>query len=520
MNAVVSSITQLLPAEILDTDPERIALYSQDVFTIGPPIGAIVRPRCIEEVQSLVAACRERGTPIVTRGGGMSYTSGYLATAPESILIDMTSMDSIVEVNLEDRYVTVEAGCSWQKLYEHLMPLGVRTPYWGTLSGRYATVGGSVSQNSIFWGSGQQGTAADNVLSVSVVTGTAELIETGAASQINGSPFMRHFGPDLTGVFLSDCGALGIKVRITLPLVLLPGAKGFTSFAFTESGPMLRAMAQISRESLTSECFGFDPYLQHQRMKRASLAADAQQLSGVIQAETGIVNKVRQGAKVALAGRRFMDEVEWAMFTISEGRTEAEAAHQVKRIRAICGAEGGKELPDSIPRIMAANPFGPVNNMVGAEGERWLPVHGLVPHSKGEKVLAAIEAVYERNRDVLEQYAIETGYLIAVVSEQITVLEPVFFWPDALNALHKQSLEPDHLARMNQFEAVPGAREAVYQIKSEVVDLLSAEGASHFQLGKAYHYRPALKAPAENLFGSIKSALDPNGIMNPGVLGF
>jgi FAD/FMN-containing dehydrogenase len=520
MNAVVSSITQLLPAEILDTDPERIALYSQDVFTIGPPIGAIVRPRCIEEVQSLVAACRERGTPIVTRGGGMSYTSGYLATAPESILIDMTSMDSIVEVNLEDRYVTVEAGCSWQKLYEHLMPLGVRTPYWGTLSGRYATVGGSVSQNSIFWGSGQQGTAADNVLSVSVVTGTAELIETGAASQINGSPFMRHFGPDLTGVFLSDCGALGIKVRITLPLVLLPGAKGFTSFAFTESGPMLRAMAQISRESLTSECFGFDPYLQHQRMKRASLAADAQQLSGVIQAETGIVNKVRQGAKVALAGRRFMDEVEWAMFTISEGRTEAEAAHQVKRIRAICGAEGGKELPDSIPRIMAANPFGPVNNMVGAEGERWLPVHGLVPHSKGERVLAAIEAVYERNRDVLEQYAIETGYLIAVVSEQITVLEPVFFWPDALNALHKQSLEPDHLARMNQFEAVPGAREAVYQIKSEVVNLLSAEGASHFQLGKAYHYRPALKAPAENLFGSIKSALDPDGIMNPGVLGF
>ena len=519
MNAVVSTITELLPAEIIDTDPEQITLYSQDVFSIGPPICAVIKPRTIDEVQSLVRACLERNTPIVTRGGGRSYTSGYLATAPDSVLIDMASMDAIVEINLEDRYVTVEAGCSWQKLHEHLSPLGVRTPYWGTLSGRFATVGGGLSQNSIFWGSGQSGTAADNVLSVSVVTGKGELIETGSASQQNAAPFMRHFGPDLTGLFLGDCGALGIKVRATLPLVPLAGAKGYTSFAFQESGPMLRAMAEISRESLTTECFGFDPYLQHQRMKRASLAEDAQQLSGVLQNESGIVNKIKQGAKIALAGRRFMDDVEWAMFTISEGRTDAEAQHQAQRVREICLAEGGKELPDSIPRILAANPFGPVNNMVGAEGERWLPVHGLVPHSRAAATLAAIESVYERNRATLEQFGIETGYLIAVVSEQITVLEPVFFWPDELNALHEHSLEKDHLARLNRFDAVPGAWDAVHQVKSEVVETLSAEGASHLQLGKAYHYHTALKAPALDLISGIKQSLDPDGIMNPGALG-
>ena len=164
MNAVVSTIEQLLPTEIIQTDPEQIALYSQDVFTLGPKVCAVVTPRNIEEVQALVQACRERGTPIVTRGGGMSYTSGYLATAPDSLLVDITSMNAIVEINLEDRYVTVETGCSWQALYEALAPLGVRTPYWGTLSGRFATVGGGLSPNSILWGSGPHGPAADTVL--------------------------------------------------------------------------------------------------------------------------------------------------------------------------------------------------------------------------------------------------------------------------------------------------------------------------------------------------------------------
>ena len=282
---------------------------------------------------------------------------------------------------------------------------------------------------------------------------------------------------------------------------------------------MLRAMAMISRESLATECFGFDPYLQRQRMKRASLTADVQQLSGVIHSQPGLLGKIWHSAKITISGRSFMDDVQWGLFTISEGRTNAEVNLQSARINQICRSEGGSELPDSIPRILAANPFGPVNNMVGADGERWLPVHGLVPHSRSIPCLSELEAVYARHSANLDKFNIETGYLLATISQQVTLIEPVFFWPDSLNALHEHYLETDHLARINRFKRVPNAWEAVSVIKSELIDVFSNAGASHLQLGKAYQYESGLKPEPLNLIRSIKSELDPNHIINPGVLG-
>jgi FAD/FMN-containing dehydrogenase len=79
---------------------------------------------------------------------------------------------------------------------------GLRTPFWGTLSGIRATVGGSLSQNALFWGSGQYGTAIDSLLSLEVVLGDGTLVHTGSAAQINSTPFFRHFGP-----ISPDCSA-------------------------------------------------------------------------------------------------------------------------------------------------------------------------------------------------------------------------------------------------------------------------------------------------------------------------
>ena len=204
MNGMSKWLSDCLPADCIDTHPEVLVRFSQDVFAHGEALGAVVRPHNEDQIVALVNACRVRDVAIVTRGGGMSYTSGYLATRAGSVLIDMSAMNKILEINTVDATVTVEPGVTWESLHCALTEKGLRTPFWGTLSGRYATVGGGLSQNGVFWGSGYHGAIGDNVLSVRVVTGEGVVLETGSASQRNSGPFCTYFGPNLTGLFVGD----------------------------------------------------------------------------------------------------------------------------------------------------------------------------------------------------------------------------------------------------------------------------------------------------------------------------
>ena len=270
MERLASKLCVIAGERNVSTDAAECDYFAQDVFTRDTPAGVVVAPGDTEQLAAVVAEAVRAGRAVVPRGGGMSYTSGYVPSEAQSVLLDMRRMNRVLEINRADMYVRVEAGITWQALHEALQEQGLKTPYWGTLSGRYATVGGSLSQNSIFWGSGRHGSAADAVLSMEVVLADGSLLNTGSAAQKNARPFFRHFGPDLTGLFTGDGGALGVKATITLKLLPQAAEHGFGSFAFEGYADMCAAMSEIARRDLVTECFGFDPYLQRQRMKRES----------------------------------------------------------------------------------------------------------------------------------------------------------------------------------------------------------------------------------------------------------
>lgn len=506
-----SRLADMFDADTLVVDEAERRFYAGDVFTAGPLPAAVFRPRDIAELAAGLRAAAVEALTIVPRGGGMSYTSGYVAEGPGALIVDTGRMTRILGVDDTDMTVTVEAGCSWAQLYDALHPRGLRTPAWGTLSGIQASIGGGMSQSGVFWGAGR-GTIAAAALSFDVVLADGSMLKTG-------SEFMRPFGPDLTGLFAADAGAFGIKAHVTLPLIREADAFAYGSFAFDAPSEVCDALSEIARAGLATESFGFDPFLASQRMKRESLTSDARSLVGMMRSQGGVWRGLREGARVVAAGRSFLDDANFSVHLIAEGLTQSEADERMVRIGAIVTRHGGRAVENTIPKVLRANPFPPVNSMVGPEGERWVPVHGVVRHSAALGVIEALAALYADNADAMERLDVGAGTMFLTVATTGFLIEPVFYWPDALDDVHRRSVEPAHLAKLKVFPANAEARALVERLRAGVIAIFRAADAIHFQIGRTYPLKAASDSRAWELLEAVKRHVDPEGRMNPGALG-
>jgi FAD/FMN-containing dehydrogenase len=497
--------------EALVTDPAECALYAQDLFTKGPAPIAVFRPASARELSEGIAQATASGIAIIPRGGGMSYTSGYVAPEAGALIVDMGRMQRILEINETDMTVTVEAGCTWHSLYEALHPRGLRTPIWGTLSGLYASVGGGMSQNGLFWGA-RGGTIAPNIICAEVVLADGSIMKTG-------SDFIRPFGPDLTGLFGGDAGAFGIKATITLPLVHDGEAFAYGSFAFDEPADYCAAMSEIGRRGLAAEAFGFDPFLQAQRMKRDSLASDAKSLVNMVKSQGGFWKGLKEGAKVVVAGRSFLDDCKFSIHLICEGRHQAAVDADMAAVEAIVTANKGRIVENTIPKILRANPFPPPNSMAGPEGERWAPVHGIVRHSKALETIDRLSALFEAHGAEMDRLGVGAGYMFLLVGSTGFLIEPCFYWPDEQWEIHEHFIEPAHFAKLKGFPKNPEARALVEKLRMAVIDVFGEVGGIHFQIGRTYPLKDRSHPKAWALLQAVKAKLDPEGLMNPGALG-
>ncbi len=517
---IIPQLQQIIGNDHVLLDQKDREYFSKDLSWRSNEVAEIViQPNSIEQLSSAVEAASNAGLAIVPRGGGMSYTSGYTPTQAASMLIDMRRMSKIHEINADDMYVIVDAGCTWKDLHEALKPHGVSTPYWGPLSGAYATVGGALSQNSLFHGSGVGGTAAETVIGLKVVLADGSVVTTGSWAHKHSKPFWRHFGPDFTGIFTADTGAMGVKAMAALRLVTAPAHTGYLSFKFDKLEQMLAAQVRIARLGIASECYGFDPYYNSGFEKQGITFEEGLSKVGEI-ARKGGLKGVMNAAKVAMGGKRILRDVPYSLHMTLDGLTERVAAEHTDIAAEVCTEEGGVEMANSIPVVFRGAPFGGVRTiLLGSGGEIWIPVHGYFPLSCAQEAARKTEEFFADRAELMEKWDIKTSYLTAFSGPEF-VIEPSLYWHDELGDFRLSLIEEEYAEKWKSIPANEERRAVAIGIRDELRDLFDSLGGLHLQIGKYYPYEDMMNNEAlVQLAKGIKKVVDPEDKMNPGSLG-
>ena len=521
IGSLKSALVEIVGVANVRDDAATLALHSEDIWSSGLHRAAlVVAPGSIDEIVAVMQAAYRAGVQVAPRGASMSYTGSHLPASANSISLDLTRMNRVVAINPDDMTVTVEPGCTWATLNDALKPHGLRTPFWGPMSGLASTIGGGLSQLNAMLGAGHYGTSSESVVALTMVLADGTELRTGARG-INGeSPFYRHYGPDLTGLFCGDSGTLGIKASITFRLIEQPAHEDYASFSFPSGKALLSALAAVARAGLASETCGFDPGLTRVRMKRMSVAADVKALGAVVGKEKSLAKGLFSAAKVVLGGRNFIDAGVFPLHLIAEGRSASGVAHDIAEMRRIAVSHGGHEIENTIARMIRAMPFPALNSILGPEGEAWAPVHGMVSLSQAPALFGALQSLFARFVEGFEREGVFTGYLFTSVSTNALTIEPVFYWPQSWRPIHEVHVEAAHLSRLSRPTDNPAALALVKDCKRQVIELFERFGCGHFQIGRTYPYRASRDEGSRRLLDAIKAAVDPDHQLNSGALGF
>jgi FAD/FMN-containing dehydrogenase len=519
---LLSQLEALVGTDALITDLAQRTFYSTDIAETGRIAAAVVRVRETELLSRVVAACTGAGFTVIPRGGGFSYTGGYTPEQQHSVIIDLRPMDRIVEINVQDMYVVVETGCTWRLLYQALQAKGVRTPYFGPMSGYHATIGGALSQGSFFLGSSQYGPVSESVLGLEVVLADGTVLRTGSGASTEFTPpFLRQYGPDATGFFLNDSGAMGLKTRAVLRLIQSPPYQAYGSFAFASHAAALAAVSEIGRSGLAAECYCWDPFFV--RLMAAASTGTAQDLRfllNVVKAGSGLIDGLTAAARIALAGRRDMRGDGWLLHTTIDDVSAAGAAAKLRLVRDLAKAQGGREVSPSAPRAMRGTPFIDFNIPERRIPRRNLPVHGIAPHSRAPAVADEIYAFLERHQNMMQREGVQCGVIFFAVLGQAAAIEPLLYWDDPEHLLHDRIAQTSDLAQLATRSERSAATRLAFDLRDGLKQIFRRHGCVHLQIGRAYPWRDTRDPATLRLLAAVKHAVDPRGLMNRGALGF
>ncbi|HEV3141691.1 MAG TPA: FAD-binding protein, partial [Vicinamibacterales bacterium] len=146
-SAFLRDLDQLVPSDVILRDPNELVAYESDgLARLRERPSLVVLPRSAEDVQAIVRCCHRHGVAFVARGHGTGLSGGALPV-PGAVLIALTRLNRILDVDIPNQRITVEPGVINLDVSRHVAPHGY---YYAPdpSSQLICSIGGNVAENS------------------------------------------------------------------------------------------------------------------------------------------------------------------------------------------------------------------------------------------------------------------------------------------------------------------------------------------------------------------------------------
>lgn len=218
MPGLVRELASLIePSRVLHSREDLLAYGYDGTAALAGVAAAVVMARTTAEVQSVVRHCAEHKIPIVGRGSGTGLSGGSVPS-PGCVILCLTQMDRVLELDEKNLTILVEAGVITAKVTEIADGVGLLYPP-DPGSMKISTIGGNVAENSGGLRGLKYGITRDYVMGMEVV------LADGSVVWLGNKCVKDVAGYSMKDIFVGSEGTLGIITKVLLKLVPKPAAK-------------------------------------------------------------------------------------------------------------------------------------------------------------------------------------------------------------------------------------------------------------------------------------------------------